>query len=130
MKILGLLLMMGCLVSTSVFCNTNTVRLKPGQSYLEGNVTIVVEAEEKKPSVSRVCIAKKSNGDCTEYDYIYGVNGVTCTEDCLKQGSFSKCKLRNKCEFIPQSGCFEKHTCTDINSLNNCRMWEKEVICK
>ena len=93
-------------------------------------VSANADSSGQHPSVAQRCISKNAAGACAEYEKTFGVRGVTCTEDCLRQDAVFQCKLHNKCQYEAKSGCFTKSVCSEIDAVNNCKLWETQLVCK
>lgn len=91
---------------------------------------VVIERDRKTPIRSTQCLERSGSGNCLAEEVTWGVQGVTCREDCLARDSFGSCRLSNTCKFDEDSGCFRKRVCMELGNFNDCKQWEEEVICK
>ena len=82
-----------------------------------------------RPMVTKRCLTETPRGTCKEFEYTYSILGAHCTEECLVQDSFGKCKLKNTCQFDQNSHCFKKSTCIDIDAYDKCKEWIEEPQC-
>lgn len=91
--------------------------------------TVIIKELNHMPRKEKKCVKRTPTGDCREYDFTYGVQGVTCTEECIDFDPFDQCRLRNACKYDLKSGCFEKNSCEKISELHQCKQWKKELLC-
>ncbi len=87
------------------------------------------EALVTVPMQTRRCLVE-GTFSCQEYEYTYSVKGISCTEDCLAYSRLKSCQLTNRCEWDPASGCFRKHVCIELSTLNTCTRWETDAVCE
>ena len=116
-------LLLFCFVAVQSFAADYETPIKVAKN------TIIIKEREHTPRKDKKCIKRSPAGECREYDYTYGVQGVTCTENCIDFDSFDQCRVRNTCKYDPKSGCFEKMTCAKISDLSQCKNWQKELVC-
>ncbi len=99
-----------------------------GDKY-QGKRVVVAKEAGHHPIKEEECVKKSPSGVCREFDFTYGVAGVTCTEDCVDFDSFDHCRIRNICKYDKKSGCFKKETCEKISDLNVCKNWKTKLLC-
>ena len=89
-----------------------------------------IERETPPQPVRTATCLVEGKFSCQTHEYSYSVQHVTCTEDCLIISNLGSCRLNNRCDWDPDSGCFIKDVCVEINTMNNCRRWERVPICR
>jgi hypothetical protein len=127
MKLRIILIMLAGFLAASATAGAREVRLRAGETFREGNLTLTCEAASAGQTMAPLSLRACQHWDdfnekCLFEKTILTYGNLECVEECQQWDDFNKtCDYQTRCTFYPAHESFVRTTCDKFDKFKrNC----------